>query len=282
MTISQEIIHSARQADLVKYLRNQGYEMKHEGSGNYRLQNYRNIIIQTNHWFDHKNQVGGNSIGFLMKIEGFCFQRAVQCLAGLEKSVVAPKHQPPGESYMNFKLPLPATNNQRIISYLTYHRWIPASIVNTLIKQQLLYQDIRSNCVFVCQDRRAAFLRGTNPDIKWRGMAPGSDSSYPWIWMAGGSDIVVVCESPIDCMSLNALNPKNSLYVATNGLRDAALIRAIHTYNPTHVILALDNDEAGQTVAAKWQQQLVKSKIIVSIEKPNDKDWNETLIKNKL
>ena len=112
------------------------------------------------------------------------------------------------------------------------------------------------------------------------------DRSFPWF--------LVVTEAPIDALSLSSAGIPA---VATLGASDSALpdwILNVLKF-PAFVILATDNDKAGQDMAAEVQQQIQarmpaehslilpsgvwKSRSVVIRHPRIAKDWNEVLMK---
>jgi len=141
--------------------------------------------------------------------------------------------------------------------------------------------------VFPCYDRegkaRGAVLRGTYPDRPFKGMAAGSDSRYPWCWPAEGRKVAVVCESPIDALSLVTLKPAlaDAHLVGLGGVRGEALLTFLEEYQARTLILALDSDVKGKEAAAKFKAELRGMGYAVPVLHPPDGcgDWNEVLLR---
>jgi hypothetical protein len=175
-----------------------------------------------------------------------------------------------------------------VIAYLTKARCLPVELVIELIRSKLLYQDVNGNCAFPCLGRRGepkgAIIRGTYTDVRYVARAQGSDASYGWHWPpGGGSDKVVITESPIDAMSLAVIRPevRADHILALGGLIPAGVHRFLDERDVKTVILALDNDDPGIDAAFGWTLELGDNVHNVQTYSPAPaKDWNELLILN--
>lgn len=96
-------------------------------------------------------------------------------------------------------------------------------------------------------------------------------------------DKIIITEHPIDAMSYHQLNAatldkQNVMYVATagnpSGKQIEVIQKKIQVMQPKEVVLANDNDQAGQQYNEKYQQKLKDTGSIIKIEKPQFKDWN--------
>ena len=165
----------------------------------------------------------------------------------------------------------------------------------TVCKQKrILYQTSfkdHPNCVFVGRDGngepKGGSLRGCSK-IQFRRDIPGSKKIYPfYIEAAATADAVEVYEAPIDAMSGASLkimqhtgNWRGIHYLALGGT-DYAALDAFLTYYPntTHIVLCLDNDEAGRTRTQDIIKHLEGSgKTVEDRPPPIGKDYNDTLV----
>lgn len=285
--VSQEQIRRARQADLVAFLKGQGYTLKPE-RGQYRIPDHGGLLIKGNHWVRFADKTGGNTLDFCMVMLGMSFRDAVELLTGTNipvfENVEPLAHL---KTKKDLELPARAGNEHRVIAYLTKTRGLPADLVIELIRAGLLWQDTRGNCVFTCFDEndevKGAIIEGTLSDVRWKGRAAGSEISYGWWWPAAESKTVIVVESPIDAMSLTTIRPtakKHHLY-ALGGLHQQALAGILERLPEIQrVILAMDNDQAGQDAAKLWLQEL-RDRYQVQNVIPKLKDWNDDLRKER-
>ena len=167
--------------------------------------------------------------------------------------------------------------------------------VLTVCKQKkILYQTSfkdHPNCVFVGRDGngepKGGSLRGCS-QIQFRRDIPGSKKIYPfYIEAAATADTVEVYEAPIDAMSGASLkimqhtgNWRDVHYLALGGT-DYAALDAFLTYYPniTHIVLCLDNDEAGRTRTQDIIKHLEGNGKTVEDRPPTiGKDYNDTLV----
>lgn len=165
----------------------------------------------------------------------------------------------------------------------------------TLCKQKrILYQTSfkdHPNCVFVGRDGngepKGGSLRGCS-QIQFRRDIPGSKKIYPfYIEAAAAADTVEVYEAPIDAMSGASLkimqhtgNWRGIHYLALGGT-DYAALDSFLTYYPniTHIVLCLDNDEAGRIRTQDIIKHLEGSgKTVEDRPPPIGKDYNDTLV----
>ena len=150
----------------------------------------------------------------------------------------------------------------------------------------LIYADKNQNAVFLRRSINeekitGANLRGTaGSDNKFKGLATGTRRNQGWFYFQQGGQSgdkikrVVLTESPIDAMSLAVLERNESrrtIYLSTDG---AGEIPRLFLREMSKVIVAYDNDEAGNLMA-----QRVKSQLPDAIRKlPKAVDWNEDLV----
>lgn len=287
---TREEIVRARQANLPVYLESRGYTLKREG-GQYRVVGFGGLIIEGNHWYHFSSGRGGNAIDLLVKFFGMGFHEAVQELLSRGPVNFPPKPLPDHQPHVEpeFRPPERASDNRRVAIYLTRVRKLPPTLVGWLIHKNLLYQDQKGNCVFPSYSRlgqpKGAFLRGTFSNFK--GLATGSDSRYAWHWPPETeSSVSVVCESPIDALSLVSLRPflRNHHLVSLNGCRWEALNTFLQEWPEVRVVLlALDNDLVGRTAAEEFKTRLkhMGYTAVLLLPPTGFKDWNELLVKGQ-
>jgi DNA primase len=286
----------ARQVDLVEYCEYKNFDMVYEGNGNFRLIDYSGLIIKDNYFNQFGSDISGNSIDFCVNILGMNFYKAVKELlefkdreyptsakgfgrAGLEKKNII--------DIRIFMLPVKRSDNARVVSYLTKTRGLPESLINYLIDNELLYQDKRGNCVFPCYDQngqaKGAILRGTLLDKPFKGRAKNSDVKFGWsLLRKKRTEEVIVCEAPIDALSLAALyrdKVNNKCILALGGLFIEALVKFLETYsNIEKIILAVDNDAPAGEFIDKVKSNLGFKYEIEELRPQNHKDWNAVLL----
>ena len=115
--IKPEEVERARQIDLLTYLRQaQPDELVHKGGGHYSTKSHDSLDISNGFWKRWSTGDGGKSaVDYLIKVEGFSFQEAVQkvnSLSGFQVWDVRPvQRQPPPKKA--FVLPEKNGDNRR-------------------------------------------------------------------------------------------------------------------------------------------------------------------------
>jgi hypothetical protein len=286
-----EQIKTARQADLLAWLRAHGYDLEKAGRHeNWRIPGMAGLIVQGNHYYHFGSGLSGNSIDFLVDYLSYKFQDAVDALlttAPAQPPISAPEKQAPGQE---LQLPIRGTNHHRVIAYLNKARGLPADLIIELIRSKLLYQDDRGNCVFPCLvksgELKGAIIRGTCTDIRYVARAKGTDESCGWHWPPRKeSGLLFLTESPIDAISLAVIRPlfKVGHILAIGGLFLAGVNRFLAEHHMVRtVVFALDNDQPGLDAAWMWSVELHERGYNVQICLPERlaKDWNDLLILN--
>ena len=144
-------------------------------------------------------------------------------------------------------------------SYLTKTRGLSPEVVNALIKAGLLYQDTRyGNAVFINSGHTYFEVRGTLSSIKLhRTYRSKGHASYWWLKSGNGNaQVAYVCESAIDAVSLYELHQMSnlqntlSIYCTIGGVDNQQAIERIQCSGEHRVILAVDNDPAGDQCRA--------------------------------
>lgn len=187
------------------------------------------------------------------------------------------------------RLPEKDKDNDRICQYLL-GRGVSEDIVGYFLERNMLYQDIRKNCVFVSPAQDFACVRGTDKKRKFVKDCDGSDYETCFFFKGNGNaDRLIVAESVIDIMSImtylqaNGICYEDYAYLATSGTNKVqSLFFHIQKEQPyiRKVYLCNDNDAAGHEADQKAMQGLQDIGYAGSckIEKsPEGKDWNEYL-----
>lgn len=288
MSLHTEDIAKARKANLVEYLLRNGYDLKLELKGNYRLPGYGGLIIKENFWHNFSEKTKGNSVDFLVKYLHMDFRTAVAELLGYchtfyEKELTREvKRIKP-----TLELPEKGLNEKRIIAYLHKKRYIPFPLIMREIRSNRLYQDEKGNCVFRClndkKNATGAILRGTG-DTRFTGVCPGHDTSIGWYVPARRETKKgIVFEAPIDALSylvLNGIVDTHPHIMAMGGLHQESVFNFIKTYALEEIVIAVDNDNAGNEFCRELREKEEVSTIKINREIPILKDWNLDLKKS--
>jgi len=269
--VTREQIEQAKQMDLLSYLQAfEPDELMRINPDIYTTRTHDSLKISNGKWCWWSRSIGGRSaLDYLIKVRGMEFVEAVQHLCGCMRYTplppvftVKPPKKPP------FVLPKPYINNERVLRYLT-SRGIDPNILAYCIKTRRLYEDENHNCVFVGFDNsgqaKYAMLRSSNPTSVFLREADGSDKRYTFaLPFHRDTDTVYLFESAIDVLSFATLLKdawQDFNYLSLSGVYQpkktiaetplpAALAQHLHE-NPyvRHIVLCLDNDEAGRLAA---------------------------------
>ena len=257
------------------------------------------ISINGKKWFDHIADKGkGGSIDLVMHVTGWDFKQSVAWLGhGFEaqKAAAAVSARAIERSaelvtgamqLAPFAPPLPCPENlNRVRSYLVETRGLDGEMVDHLVKHQALYADDRSNAVFLTTQSNAevagAERRGTG-STAFHGSATGSDRDATFKIGRGLPEMLVLTESAIDACSWMQLHPRaeNVVVASTSGARPV-LPKSLEAVANTakEIIVAFDDDKAGQQASAKLVEALTQAGKKVSVRFPVEgKDWNAQLL----
>ncbi|MCM1062352.1 MAG: toprim domain-containing protein [Eubacterium sp.] len=280
--------------DLVSFLQLKGEKLERVGKEHKLIYTdatgkHDSITVSGNHWYDHKNQVGGGPIKFLREHYGMSYQEAMLELLGGERAtaleIVSAKSNAP--SKQEFKLPEANDNMRRVFAYLTKQRFIADDVISFFAHQHKIYEDKEHhNAVFVGTDEncvpKQASLRSTiSYGNAFRITVSGSDTKYSFSHF-GESGKLFVFEAPIDMLSFITLYQKDwqqHSYIAMNGVYENAVLKALESHSDLKsVYLCTDNDEGG-IEAAERLRDILKEKGYTDIFRiaPQQKDWNECL-----
>lgn len=301
--VTEQEIAQAKQMNLYQYMQLcEPDNFKPEGPGQFRHKGHSSLTFaEDGSWTYFKTKATGRTaLNYLIAVEGVSFVEAVREINRIQGGV-RPSFQPvktpspPAETKpaKEFRLPKPDKNNYAATAYLR-KRCIHPNVLTICKQKKILYQTSfkdHPNCVFVGRDGngepKGGSLRGCS-QIQFRRDIPGSKKIYPfYIEAAATADAVEVYEAPIDAMSGASLkimqhtgNWRGVHYLALGGT-DYAALDAFLTYYPniTHIVLCLDNDEAGRTRTQDIIKHLEDSgKTVEDRPPPIGKDYNDTLV----
>ena len=243
------------------------------------------IKMGTNWWHDFATGETGNSVSYLTEKMGYGLVDAILALSGDNTAYQRANYDPPPVKTDSPSVPVlfPAPTDKQAKQMYAYlcSRGIPADMVTTLHKAGLLYQSMEhNNLVFINKEKDFAEIRGTFTYGKpFHGVVKKQPDRF-WYFGLGDNPKtkVYVCESAIDAVSLYLLlqkegkeKEKEAYFVSLAGVANQKTIDRIKR-NPYEVILAVDNDRAGQ----ECRDRNPDCKAIIPIHK----DWNEDLLKD--
>lgn len=178
---------------------------------------------------------------------------------------------------------------RRVFAYLTKTRLIKPEIVQDFVNQNMLYQDLKGNCVFVSYDHETPVfgcLRGTSTYKRFLGDLPGCDYQKGFFIKGSGSKMIVT-ESVIDAMSImsilydKGINYKQYSFLPLSGIEKNAVIpyHLSHNKGINSILLAPDNDSGGRKMCNLIIEELADIKNIrISKHFSLAKDWNQEII----
>lgn len=268
--------------------------------GYYTLKEHDSVRIypDTNSFHRFSTDVGGSTVDFAMHFGGLNQKEAIQSLKdkyvgnrldSLPQAVPV-QLTPPAEP-KKFELPEKAEGKfARAFAYLTKTRCLDADIVQRCMKDGLVYEDNKHNVVFVGNDADGnpvyATRHTTLTNSNFKRDVAGSRQDVGFM-IDNKAERLYVTEAPIDALSIMCLRKhqgqavNSASYMATCGTgKDSTLYyRLKHNPNIKEVILANDNDEAGQKANKKILEHLHLNfpNIRISCLKPKGKDVNEHL-----
>ena len=286
----------ASKVDLVSFLQLRGEKLERVGK-EYKLiytdacGKHDSITVCGNHWYDHKNQVGGGPVKFLREHYGMSYQEAMLELLGGERStaleIISAREKNNVPPKKEFKLPDANDDMRRVFAYLTKQRFIAPDVISFFAHQHKIYEDRdHHNVVFVGTDEngvpKQASLRSTiSFGNAFRITVSGSDTKYSFSHF-GNSGKLFVFEAPIDMLSFITLYQKDwkqHSYIAMNGVYESAVLEALKRHsNLDKVVLCTDNDVGGIDAAERLRDILRENgcENIFRMTSQN-KDWNEDL-----
>ncbi len=298
--IKPEEVERARQIDLLTYLRQaQPDELVHKGGGHYSTKSHDSLDISNGFWKRWSTGDGGKSaVDYLIKVEGFSFQEAVQkvnSLSGFQVWDVRPvQRQPPPKKA--FVLPEKNGDNRRAVAYLR-SRGIHPNVIQHCLQRNTLYEDKNHNAVFVgyCNGQaKYAFRRGTG-GVDFKREAAGSEKKYGFsIAENKQAKVLHVYECAIDLLSFCTMcemagrDWRQEFHLSQGGVaagsKNAFVGAALEEFLSSHpgiqkVYLRYDNDKAGRE-AAEAAQCVLRQKYGIETEvRPprRGKDYNEYL-----
>ena len=279
-TYTHDQMRVARRANLYNYLTTyHSSQFRREGRS-IRPKDNGSISIRQGYsgYMDFASGETGNGVDYLVRYLGYSVPDAVAALCKMSGVLPVPDTKTPDLSVSGISLPAPAESYKRLFAFLAARR-IPADIVKELVGKGLIYQERgHNNIVFINPDRDWAELRGTYTygETPFHGIASGSRrDGFWWYRSAPDATVAYVCEAAIDAVSLYALHRHQpdippAYYISIGGVSKQQTIDRLKRQSIlTAVILAVDNDDAGQ----QCRDRNPDLQTII----PLHKDWNDDL-----
>jgi len=277
------LIIKARRASMEQYIKGNGGVLLKEGR-QYRVKGHPGLVVSDNKWYSHTQLKGGNTLDYLVEIEGINFKRAVEILSLSNTDIVLPART---TSIKNVSVPPRNENDKRVIAYLVKSRGINPEVIIPLLKQGRIYESSGThNCVFTGIDNnnniKYIMQRASSPGSSLKFESQGSDKAYSFS-LEGKNDTVYVFESPIDLLSYRNIHShalmQRSHMLSLGGLTDVALKSYAGRISDIHnIIFCLDSDTAAKDAYSMLSRKYALKGFKIDCHFPNQKDWNMQLL----
>ena len=139
---TQEQFEKALAIPLMPFLEQRGYEFKRCGN-EFHMKDHDSFVVSNNLWCWNSQNMGGNILGFLTKVEQMNIVDAVLMLCNENTQNIEytkTKFIMPDKANKKIILPLPNTNSRRVFSYLMKTRGIDKEIIADLMHQGKIYE----------------------------------------------------------------------------------------------------------------------------------------------
>lgn len=277
------LIIQARRASVEQYLIGRGKVLLKEGK-QYRVANHSGLVVSGNRWYSHTLLKGGNTLDYLIEIEGMGFKKAVEILSYVS---MVPAVFPDEARVGQVVVPQRNTDDKRVMAYLVKTRGIAKEVILPSLKEGRIYEAAKThNVVFTGIDSSGiiqyVMQRSTISGSSLKFESKGSNKSFSFS-LKGQNDTLLVFESPVDLLSFITLNPgfmlDHSHLLSLGGVSDIALEAYIERTSGIDCILfLLDNDRAGHEAYLQFHDKYSLRGFKVFKYFPEEKDWNLELL----
>lgn len=290
---TREQLTSINRISITGYMKSKGYELTPLSKNEFKIKGYGGLVLSEieNVWYCFTASKGGGLVQLLMFLENKSWKEAVTEILGCpQEGIVSYDRTRSEKSEMPLELPEKSSNARNVIAYLCSTRRLDYDIVIWCLKEKLIYQDKRKNCVFVGYDNNGrvkhVHLKGTNPDRTFIKDIEDSDKRFAFS-IIGETNTVFVFESPVDLLSYMSLKINIGLdvddsYISLYGTSNLRLIQFLEDYPDTkEIVLCLDNDAAGIKATQEITEELkvkFENKYEIKVDKSELKDFNDSLI----
>lgn len=217
--VSKAEIERARELDLLTYLQTyEPHELVRISSAVYSTRSHDSLKISNGKWFQWSTGVGGvSALDYLVKVQGMDFVSAVLRILECTRYATPTKtYTPKRAKPMDFVLPAPHENNDRVAAYLT-GRGLSEDLLNMYFNMGLVYEDRRHNCVFVGFDKdtvpRYAMLRSSDPSSTFCGRLRAAISGIPFPRRIAAAKRCLCLKAPLTAFPLSNCSAWKIRYV---------------------------------------------------------------------
>ena len=297
-------IDEIKSVPITDYAQRCGFTLVRKGQRYVSLREHDSVMIDTYRNCFWRNSVfrpgqsggAGSIIDFAMEFQGYDRNKALRELAlmydissNAEKKERTYKPVPkpveiPKREVGDLELPPKADNAKAVWRYLLGERKIDRSVLRYFLAKKMLYQDAgHKNCVFV--SHRFACVRSTSGSFRID--VPGCDYNECFFFRPKKeARTLVVAEGVIDIMSIMTQFAREGkrytdyCYLALAGTNKlpSLFYHLEKEADIDHIMLAFDNDEAGQAAQIAACEGLMEKGFEGDIEiftAPEGKDWND-------
>ena len=292
--VSDDEIANASKVHIVDFMIANGEPIERTGSSYFKHKNHDSLVLNTNgQWYWNSESIGGHgSISLARKFYDIGVVDAVNKINGME--ITKKFENEIQEEKKPFVYPKEYEINtiDNAMKYLSEERMLDPKIVLALKKHDLIAEDKMKNIVFKWKDREGIIVggdrQGTQKMENKRGtfkqFMPNSKGDAGFRLDVGKPDKIAFFESPIDALSYFDLKrPQNIRLQSLSGLKVQTMLTSLREFavdtknqSDVKVILAVDNDKAGQEFIEKWKPY-IDSNDSWEIDKSKNKDWNDDL-----
>jgi len=306
-SFTEEQLNQARSVGLLEFLQHhEPYNLKQSSRNEYTYTPHDSFKLSNGKWNWFSQEIGGHSaLDFLVKYKNMSFVDAVKMLINdndREKYVpTQAQEKKPIRKNIEFELPSPNTNNNKVISYLRSREISPDTIQKCLDNGSLYESKGFGNAVFVGFDGnepKYALQKGTQEgeNNAFQGEKRGSIKNFGFCIPPekdSGKTTVAVFESPIDALAHNTLMEMARAngdmdfdgYRLSLGGKTPGALEEFLDKNPqiNRIYLCLDNDIYGRNATNKIAIMLKtssehKDKIVEDRPPKHGKDYADTLV----
>lgn len=297
--VSKDEVQKANDIHILDYLQSRGEPLEKQGKY-YRHTEHDSLVINENgKWFWNSKSTGGfGSISFAREFYELSFQDAVRSVnnENISKEQSEERFKTETESKKEFSYPKQYENETQtnIKSYLVNERGLNENTINKLIEDDLIAEDKLKNAVFKWKNNEGEIVgadrQGTQQMANgnyFKQIVADSKEDGGFEFDVGEPNKLAIFESPIDAISYYDLHePENIRLKSMSGLKDRTASTSIKElfkenndkgYAFEKVIIGVDNDEAGNKFADKWENMIG----ISERHSPISKDWNMDLQNHK-
>ena len=249
------------------------------------------IALTGDKWFDNGAGVGGvGAINLVKHLSATDFKGALALLrdsygdaaeAAVRAEGVRVAEKMAAQVPADLPPPLPEPSAGRwkpVREWLTSARKIPGRLVDELAAAGRIFANRFAGCVFA-RDRGGFAVRGIGESTFKQTV--GKAEACGGFTLPGPGDVWIV-EGPVDALSVKSAHA-DAHVIATlgaTGMSAAQVAREAPTGRT--VLIALDNDEAGQQRRLVLQKAMLPTHHTIGFRKPAGKDWNDDLRSGRL